>query len=98
MAEVKTAPKNVTPPATGNGKGKDDKPQETKSQKFVRLANFRVPRCIKYIQDVANLANTQTYEYTPEQRDKLVKAIKDELVMLEKRFEGTQVAAIGFKL
>lgn len=49
---------------------------ESKSAKFVRLANRRVNQALKHIGYVRNLANRQNYEYTPEQAAAVVQAIQ----------------------
>lgn len=61
---------------------------ESKADRFRRLANRRVPRALKTIQHVANLASRQSYEYTPEQAGKLVGAMKAAVAELERRFMG----------
>lgn len=98
MADVKTAPKSDAKPATGNGKGKADKPEETKAQKFIRLANMRVPKIIKAIRNVGNLALRAQYEYTPEQSAKLVQMLQDEVNAVKKRFEAPTATATVDKI
>lgn len=48
---------------------------ETKAQRFVRLAKKRVTRAVKTVQSVAAFAGPG-YEYTDEQRDKIVAALE----------------------
>lgn len=52
--------------------------EETKAQKFVRLAEPRVTRACKAISLVANLAGS-SYEYTEEQVDTMFAAMQEEL-------------------
>lgn len=61
---------------------------ESKADKFRRLANARVPKCIKVIRHVANLGNRLVYSYTDEQRDKLLTTIEAEVKALRNRFTG----------
>lgn len=61
--------------------------RESDRQKFVRLANKRVPSAIKAIQLVANLSNKSNYDYSDEDASKIVKALQDELNSCRRRFE-----------
>lgn len=65
-------------------------PNETKADKFKRLANFRVPKAVRVIRQLSALANRSTYEYTPEQSAKVIQLMQDELAALRNRF--TQAA------
>lgn len=40
--------------------------QETKEQKFIRLAEYRMNKAIKAVESVSNLANRSSYEYSEE--------------------------------
>lgn len=51
--------------------------EESKQEKFLRLANRRVPVALKALARVANLANTTNYEYTPAQRDKILTVLTE---------------------
>lgn len=55
--------------------------------KFIRLANKRVPRAIKAIQLVGNLANRSNYDFEDEDVAKILKALNAELNACRKRFE-----------
>lgn len=48
---------------------------ETKAQRFVRVGKTRVNRAIKTVNSVAALSGAG-YEYTDEQRDKIVSALE----------------------
>ncbi len=61
--------------------------RESDREKFVRLANKRVPNAIKAIQLVANLSNRSNYDYTDEDASKIVRALQDELNSCRRRFE-----------
>lgn len=99
MAETKTAPKSAPPTGKTGENGsparskKAANPDETKSQRFIRLANLRVPKLIKGIRNVGNLAATSQYEYTPEQAGKMIALLKSEVDAIAKRFEGKATAA-----
>lgn len=51
-------------------------PNETKSQKFVRLANIRIGAALTAIERLSNLGSS-AYERTPEQVAKLEKCLND---------------------
>lgn len=67
---------------------------ETPGARWIRLANFRVPRVKKVLASLANLANRQNYEYTHEQATILVSVLEDEVKMIKARFFQGQPAAI----
>jgi hypothetical protein len=62
--------------------------RETDRQKFVRLANARVPKAIKAIRLVGNLSNRSNYAYHPHEAKKLVDALEKEIRALKLRFEA----------
>ena len=64
----------------------------TKSKKFIELANKRVNKTIKDIQLIGNLANKQNYEYTELQAKKIVKALQQELDDVKQNFASAKVA------
>jgi hypothetical protein len=74
------------------------KPAESKADRFRRLANKRVPAAVKRIGHVANLANRNQYEYTDEQRDKILTAIKDAVARLTTAFSGSKAESNGWSL
>lgn len=61
---------------------------ESKPDKFKRLANMRVLKILDALDNVGNLANTNTYEYTKEQADHIVKLLRDRVAFVESRFAG----------
>ncbi len=69
--------------------GKKTKDNETKREKFVRLAENRMNSALKNIQLLANLSNTSAYDYTDEDVDKIIKALKVAVGDLEKSFAPT---------
>ena len=52
---------------------------ETKSEKFQRLASARVNKIIKAVDQLGNLSNRSSYDYTQEQADKMFEAIQKKL-------------------
>lgn len=85
-----------------NGKtvrdGLPEKVPEPKDVKFRRLALRRVPVAIKRIRYVANLANTSQYQYTDEQANKIITAIRDEVKAMENAFAGRKQHVETFTL
>lgn len=64
----------------------ETKNMETKSERFVRLAEPRVSRACKAVSLLANLASSQ-YEYTEKQVDAMFAAIEEELTTARAAFK-----------
>lgn len=60
--------------------------QETKRDKFVRLAEARTNKIINMIQLLGNCSNQSQYEYTQKDVTKIFGAIQAELDVAKKRF------------
>lgn len=71
---------------------------ESKADKFKRLANHRVPRLIKLFNAVASLANKSQYEWTPEQVNLIVSSLESALKRMNDRFAGSKPEDNVFKL
>ena len=63
-----------------------EKGQETKRDKFVRLAEARTNKIIDMIQLLGNCSNLGAYEYTQQDVDKIFTAIENELREAKKKF------------
>ena len=50
--------------------------EETKRQKFVRLAENRTNRILDTLELLSNLSNTSNYEYNQKDVERIFKAIK----------------------
>ena len=59
---------------------------ETKRDKFVRLATARTNKIIDMIQLLGNCSNTSQYEYSQKDVDKIFKAIQAELDEAKKHY------------
>ena len=59
---------------------------ETKHDRFVRLAESRVNNAIKSIELIGNLSNLNNYDYTEKEAKKIVSALKKTLDNVEKKF------------
>ena len=72
--------------------------EDSKSSKFRVLAEKRTNKALDAIRLVGNLSNRQTYEYTPEQTKKIVKALREAVSEIEGRFNTTGSRGGEFKL
>ena len=62
------------------------KEQETKREKFVRLAEARTNKIIDMLQLLGNCSNGNTYDYTQQDVDKIFNAIESEVSEAKKKF------------
>ena len=60
--------------------------QETKRDKFVRLAEARTNKIIDMIQLLGNCSNQGAYDYTQQDVDKIFTTIENELREAKKKF------------
>lgn len=70
---------------------------ETKEQRFVRLATARTGKVLKGITGIGKLTGSN-YSYTSVQAAKIVDALKHAVTALEKKFSGSAEAGESFKL
>lgn len=70
---------------------------ETKAQKFVRLANFRVNKLLKSFKQLGQLGGNG-YESTADQRKKIETILKDSLERAIGQMNKAPVASQEFKL
>jgi hypothetical protein len=68
-----------------------DRSNETKAQKFSRLASKRVTKALKAIQNIGNLAGGG-YERTPEQVKRIATLLNDATAGTLARFNAVQAA------
>tara|TARA_Y100000589_G_scaffold284013_1_gene282587 strand:- start:154 stop:396 length:243 start_codon:yes stop_codon:yes gene_type:complete len=73
---------------------------ETKnnSDHFIDLANKRVPKALKSLDLVGNLANRSNYSYSEEQAKLIKKALKDKVNEICKKFDNDQTNKTYFRL
>ncbi len=62
------------------------KEQETKRDKFVRLAEARTNKIIDMLQLLGNCSNSNAYDYTQQEVDKIFNAIEAEIREAKKKF------------
>ena len=65
--------------------------QETRRDKFVRLAEARTNKIIDMIQLLGNCSNQSQYEYTQKDVSKIFNAIQAELDAAKKRFNKVDI-------
>ena len=65
-------------------------PEETKREKFVRLAENRTNKILNMIQLLGNLSSPSTYEYTQQDVDKIFTAIENASKEAKKRFNKVE--------
>ena len=70
---------------------------ETKADKFNRLAEYRMGKALKYIASIKQLANTNNYEWTPEQRAQIVNTLNDAVEDLSDALDGKKAVKDVFK-
>lgn len=54
-----------------------------KKDRFKRVASKRVDNLLSGVRSLSNCSNTNNYEYTEDDVQKMIKAIKDELKIME---------------
>jgi hypothetical protein len=59
---------------------------ESKREKFVRLAENRVNRTLNELKLITNLSNKCNYDYSQDDVDKIVKSLKKAVSDLEQKF------------
>ncbi len=62
--------------------------EETKREKFTRLAESRMNNALKQISLIGNLSNTSAYEYTTQDVDKILRTLRAAVNELEVTFKG----------
>lgn len=64
--------------------------QETKRDKFVRLAEARTNKIIDMLQLLGNCSNTSAYDYTQQDVEKIFGVIENELKEAKKKFNKVE--------
>ena len=72
-------------------------PEETKAERFIRLAEYRMGKTVKDIKQLAQLANNNNYEWTEDQAKKIIRALDAEVQALEEALKGVKLTASTFK-
>ena len=69
---------------------------ESKNDRFKRLAVNRVNKAVKSIELIGNLGNSSLYSSTAEDRKKIIKAINDATQKMKNDLEGSKKSKQGF--
>ncbi len=99
-----TSNKTTTNKKEGTPMAKDKMERNGKSKKspeerFVETVNVRMPKALKLIERVGELADKSRYDYTDEQADKIKDALQSALDDLVSKFEnGEKTEESVFKL
>ena len=67
-------------------------------EKFVRFAESRTQGALNAIRKIGNLSNKRAYEYTEADVKKIVKALRDAIGDMERRFSSKGDQTDKFKL
>ena len=69
---------------------------QTKREKFIRLAEKRVNGVIRELELIGNLSNKSNYDYDDNDVEKIIKTLKKAVIDLDSKF--TSKAKSNFKL
>ncbi|ARJ21002.1 hypothetical protein [Bacillus mycoides] len=72
--------------------------EETKRERFKRIAESRTNKIINMMELLGNCSNTHNYEYTSDDAKKIIKAIENELQLLKNKFDVNNQKNKEFKL
>ncbi len=76
-------------PAEDEELREEDNPNESKEDKFRRLASNRVNNCLKQLELIGKLSSS-AYKYTPEQVEKIFDALQSALDTTKAKFVKTE--------
>lgn len=65
------------------------KPDETKRERFVRLAENRMDTVLKGIELMGNLSNSRNYDFDQEDLNKIIRTLKNSVSELEHKYNNT---------
>ena len=60
----------------------------TKRERFNKIAPKRVQSTLKAIRLLKNVSNTSNYEYTENEANQIIKAVRDELRIMQDAFKA----------
>ena len=66
------------------------KANETKSEKFIRLGEYRMNKAMDAIGRLENLANRSAYEYTPEQVEAMFSVLESRVAEVKAKFTSAK--------
>lgn len=74
-----------------------DKQDETKEEKFIRLAEVRVGKAQNAIQRLGNLSNKSAYHYTDGQIEQMFGTLETEIARVKAKFSAKKDTTEPFK-
>lgn len=80
----------------GSDAGSNGTPNETKNEKFIRLAVYRVNKIMSAVSSLDKLHNRNSYEYTDEQVNAVFESLENQLAEVKGHFEKTKVQDVKF--
>jgi len=69
-----------------------------KREKFIRLAEGRTQAALNALRKIGNLSNSRAYEYNDADVKKIVRALKDAVSEVERKFSSSGEPQDKFKL
>ena len=72
--------------------------QETRNERFIRLAEGRVNAALDKLRLIGQLANSRNYEFTEDQVDAMFRTIQSELNRTKAKFQNISSNPKRFKL
>lgn len=70
--------------------------QETKEERFIRLAEYRMNKAIKAVDSIKNLANKGSYEYKDEQVNEMFSVLENTVADVKSAFLPKKVSKSAF--
>lgn len=64
--------------------------EETKRERFIRVAETRTNKVIKLMELLGNCANKNNYDYTEEDVKKIIAVLEEQLIDLKMKFNQKQ--------
>jgi len=77
---------------------RDDMQNESKRERFIRIAENRTNKIIDMLRLLGNCSNPANYDYTKEDVRKIFTTIEDELKSAKSKFETATPNSAKFKL
>lgn len=74
------------------------KKEETKRDKFIRIAEARTNKIVDMVRLLGNLSNTSVYDFDKKDADKIFAYIEEELASAKAKFKDTTSGEKQFKL
>jgi hypothetical protein len=71
---------------------------EPHDKRFARLVNHRMPRALKSILAIGNLANKSSYSYTDDQVRKIIDALGKAVQTVSNKFSGNKDNGTAFSI